>query len=133
MGRQRQALIVRAAGADINGLVDHLRSGGFSVCLARDFQEGRAQFLAHMPDLLITDLRLGAYNGLHLVVVGIGRGHRFAAVVLAEPGDERLRHETEAMGAVFAITRGAPGEVEQALELALCEHQSPPAATWSRA
>src|SRR5262245_22725930 len=37
------------------------------VVACSEFRAARTQLLAHPPDLLVTSLRLEAYNGLHLV------------------------------------------------------------------
>jgi len=45
-----------------------LASAGYSLRLARTFEEGVPALTDQAPDLVITGLRLGPFNGLHLVL-----------------------------------------------------------------
>ncbi len=65
-----------------------------------DFHDARSRVDSHCPDLLVTDLKLGEYNGLHLVVRGKVRNPAMRAVVLGEP-DMVLEKDAEREGAVY--------------------------------
>ncbi len=66
---------------------------------ATGFSEGRARLLALPPDLLVTNLRLGAFNGLHLVYL-LASLHRTArAVVYASRIDVAFAREVQRAGA----------------------------------
>lgn len=47
-------------------LTELLRVQGFAVVTARDGDEGYLQALAHMPDLVITDLQMPILDGIEL-------------------------------------------------------------------
>lgn len=47
-------------------LTELLRIQGFAVVTARDGDEGYLQALAHMPDLVITDLQMPILDGIEL-------------------------------------------------------------------
>ncbi len=49
---------------------DLLERSGHEVLLASTFDEGRRALREDSPDLLIADVRLGAFNGLQLIVTG---------------------------------------------------------------
>lgn len=49
-------------------IVGLLRASGHRVVFAHDFHAGVAAMTEYPPDLLIADVRLGAFNGLHLAV-----------------------------------------------------------------
>jgi PleD family two-component response regulator len=67
------------------------------VTACGDFQTARRHVLTAPPDLLITNLRLHAYNGLHLVALS-GRPAR--AIVCMDPPDVTLTRAAQAAGVV---------------------------------
>ena len=68
---------------------------GYQVIVANTFEEAR-QWWCEGPDLLITELKLGAYNGLHLALRALAI--RTPAIVIA---DKSFEKEIEQMGAVW--------------------------------
>jgi DNA-binding response OmpR family regulator len=73
---------------------------GCDLTVATDFKTGKRLVQTEPPDLLITDLRLGAYNGLHLVILGQHRDPGMKAIVIGSP-DPVLENETRAVGACY--------------------------------
>ena len=67
-GMTSKILIVDDTVATLGALAELLSSAGFSVATAADFEEAKRKIEEEQPDLLIVDIRLGPYNGLHLVV-----------------------------------------------------------------
>lgn len=61
-------LIVDDTIATLGALAELLTAAGFAVATAADFEEAKRKVENEAPDLLIVDIRLGPYNGLHLVV-----------------------------------------------------------------
>lgn len=55
----------------------------------------------HRPHLLITELQLGEYNGLHLVLHASVVRPRMAAIVTSRSSDAVLQRDVERMGATF--------------------------------
>jgi DNA-binding NtrC family response regulator len=78
-----------------------LLSLGFRVIVVETFFDARSAMDSEPPRLLVTELRLGAYNGLHLVVRGKQRRQDMAAVVVTEWTDPLLQDEAELQGATF--------------------------------
>jgi PleD family two-component response regulator len=66
------------------------------VTACGDFQTARGHILATPPDLLITNLRLQAYNGLHLMALA---GASTRAIVSMDPPDVVLARSARAAGA----------------------------------
>ena len=112
MGRLH-ALIVQAA-ADQDGavLTASLARRQVEASVVTNFHDARRRLTADPPDLLITDLKLQEYNGLHLVLVARGWSPRTITVVLADSSDEMLRAEAESLGALFVIKPLAPEQLE---------------------
>lgn len=69
------------------------------VEVCTDFRDARTRLLNHPPDLLITNLRLRAYNGLHLVHLAAGTHTR--CIVYSTYDDLTLAREGQAAGAFF--------------------------------
>jgi DNA-binding NtrC family response regulator len=65
-----------------------------------DFPRARKTLLSEEPPaLLVTNLRLGAYNGLHLVFLAKTSRAGTASIVYAEPMDLGLAREAQRIGA----------------------------------
>lgn len=64
----QRILIVDDTTATLGALAELLTVAGYSVLTAASFEEGRRLADEGEPDLLLVDVRLGPYNGLHLVV-----------------------------------------------------------------
>ena len=71
--------------------------------LCRDFLSARSQLLAGAPDLLVTNLRLEEYNGLHLVLLAAADGVTRSVVHTDRP-DPYLVREAQTIGAFFERT-----------------------------
>lgn len=71
------------------------------VEVCTDFRNARAQLLQQLPDLLITNLRLEAYNGLHLVLLAAAT--RTRCIVFSTHDDIGLARDVRAAGAFFEL------------------------------
>src|SRR5262245_9484146 len=91
------ALVVEPSLADALSVVSILSQLGFRVTVSDNFHEAKARLLTR-PALLVTELRLGEYNGLHLVLRGKSANSEMAAVVTAEIADPVLAAETAHLG-----------------------------------
>ena len=88
-----------------------LRQAGYGVATAATFEQATDHLSRHTPDLLITDVRLGAFNGLHLA----HRRHLFdptsSSIVTHTEADAALGPEALRAGAAWLATT----QVEEAL------------------
>lgn len=96
-------LVVEPTLAELLPLVSTLSRAGFHVSAAQTFQQARSLLTSQQPSILVTALRLGAYNGLHLVLRGKAIRPEMAALVLSTEADVVLQAEAEAMGATFIV------------------------------
>ena len=71
-----------------------------------EFRAARTRLLRQPPDLLITNLRLRAYNGLHLVHLAAGTHTR--CIVYSTYDDPVLAREVQATGAFFEHSSRLP-------------------------
>lgn len=92
-------LVVEDNRDSLDWLVELLGDAGYRVTGAESFEEGR-RALGSVPDLLITDVRLGAYNGLQLIFRGRALNPHLPVIVMTGYSDPALRAETERLDAV---------------------------------
>jgi two-component system response regulator YesN len=91
-GPFRNILIVEDDKSTLSGWIELLRAAGYGVTGVSTYEEGR-QELASMPDLLITDVRLGVYNGLQLLMRGRMLNPRLHGIVVTGYADQIVRRE----------------------------------------
>ena len=75
------------------------------VEVSSKFAAARARLLSNPPDLLVTNLRLQAYNGLHLVHMASGRTR---CIVYSTYDDLVLAREVQAAGAFYERSNRLP-------------------------
>ena len=82
-------------------LVEPLRNAGYRTVGVRSFEAGRRLLHTEWFNLLITDIRLAAYNGLHLVFHSRVLNPAASAIVLAAIPDVANENETRRLGAHY--------------------------------
>jgi hypothetical protein len=87
-----------------------VRSCGYTPVVVRSFAEGK-RHLDAVPHLLVTELKLGEFNGLHLAIrAGV---HEIPSVVISEQAFEQ---DVEQLGATWVSSEAAAtGELQAAL------------------
>lgn len=96
-------LVVDDDPSTLTGLVALIEGAGHSTLGASDYSEGR-RLLTQLPvDLLIVDVRLGAYNGLQLVVLAQSLPSPPAAIVTSGFEDRVLEEEARNLDAPFFL------------------------------
>ena len=97
-----------------------LRAYGHDVMAAGTFDEGRRLLAREAIDLLIVDVRLGAYNGLHLLALAPPPTRKIAMSAFA---DRVLERETEQVGGLFVEK---PGEYASLMMMLMATAQRRP-------
>jgi CheY-like chemotaxis protein len=103
MASERLVLVVYADTADRMSTVLLLESAGYRVVSARNFEEAKQALASEAPDILLTDLRLGSYNGLHLVLRSRTDHPEMAALVTSRIPDPVLEAEAQRQSAGFLL------------------------------
>lgn len=103
------ALIVTPDASDRGLLTDALRGLGADVDVAYDFHDAKQRLTLTPPDVLITDLRLAAYNGLHLVLRARAVRPQMKAFVLTRTPDPVLQYEATQLGAELVVKEASGG------------------------
>lgn len=102
-----------------------IRRAGCHVTVARSFDDAKA-LMAAGPDLLVTELKLGEFNGLHLAVRG-----RVAGIPSIVVGDQSFEQDVEQLGAVWMSPEdAASGELHPAMTRLLQGEAAAPLHPW---
>src|SRR5690606_15913419 len=96
-------LVVEPAIEELLALVATLSAAGFRVTAADSFAHAKPLLTAHPPAILLTALRPGVHNGLHLLLRGKAARPDMAALVTSPVADPVLQADAEAMGATFIV------------------------------
>ena len=95
-----RVLVVDDDPLDLESISEVLLSAGYDVITAGSFEAGKRAIKERRPDLLILDVRLGAYNGLQFISTG---EHRIRAILVTGFDDPVLRADAETFGARFLV------------------------------
>lgn len=98
-------LVVEPDAPALRTMVDVLQAGRYRTLTASGFGRALQLMDAVRPDLLITVVRLGKFNGLHLVVLGRATDPRMAALVIDDRSDEGLQREAIVAGATACLCK----------------------------
>ena len=78
-----------------------LKIGGYRVTSAATFEQATEIMAGGQPDLLVTELRLGAFNGLHLIIRSRAHKADTVAVVHTAHPDPVLKAEALRLNAEY--------------------------------
>lgn len=84
--------------AEVAGIVE---SAGYFVVRHSEFEHARRELREHPPALLIANMRLGAFNGIHLAHLARFAKPDVRVVIYADPHDPTLAREAQAAGAFY--------------------------------
>ena len=132
MRDQRFVLVVDADAADLASTALLLESAGYRVVSAGAFDEAKRLLAREVPDLLITGVRLGPYNGLHLILRSRTDHPEMAAIVTSRYRDTVLEEEARRQNAGFVVRPVADNEFLAEVSRSLggtAEASAKPAAT----
>jgi len=114
-------VVVDGNAFDRTNTVALLEGAGYRVRSARNFDEAKKLLAEDPPDILITDLRLGQYNGLHLVLRTRSNHPEMAALVTSRVADPVLEAEAYRQHAHFVLVPLPPPQLLQAVASSLGE------------
>ena len=92
----------------LNTLVRSLALAGFEVVAHGTFEQARQALASERFDAVVTDVRLGDFNGLQLAVVSRTTNPDIRIIVFSGYDDPVLREEAESVGATFLL-KPVPG------------------------
>jgi DNA-binding NtrC family response regulator len=103
MTQAKSLLVVDDDRQVLKYLTELLREAGYDTVTCERFADAKALLSTTRPDLLLTDIRLGAYNGLQLAIFAQSRHPGIPIVVLTGYEDPTLRKEARDSGATFLV------------------------------
>ena len=110
----KHGVVVVSQGQDVRStLASWFETAGYDVELASSFAEAKS-LLGMSPDMVVSELKLGEYNGLHLAAHAQSLG--IPAIVIG-PRDIGLERDAEQLGALYLSS------VRQQDLLAVVEHE----------
>lgn len=95
----RDVLLVDPNAEEIVATISDALHGVAEVKSCSEFREARRRLLAKPPYVLVTNLRLEAYNGLHLAILAAMTSTR--CLVYSDSDDLTLAGEAQRLGAFY--------------------------------
>jgi len=92
----------------LRGLLEGAAASVAQVESHRRFETARASVLEAPFDFLVTNVRLGAYNGLHLVYLSLGRPQMPRSIVFSDEPDAGMGREVQRAGAFYELGARLP-------------------------
>jgi DNA-binding response OmpR family regulator len=80
-----------------------LSKAGYDVKTSGSFAEAKEQILAQSPPILIVDVRLEGFNGIHLAILARELNPDTRIIVLSGYDDPVLRRDAVALGATYLV------------------------------
>src|SRR4029453_16864695 len=127
MASPHSVVVVDGNARDRTSTVTLLEAAGNRVHPARSFRAAKMLLAPECPDLLITDLRLGQYNGLHLVLRTRNTYPEMAALVTSRVADPVLEAEAARQHAQFILSPLSATQLLQAVASSLSSVSRKPA------
>jgi len=118
---QRSVLVVDPDPSDLSSTVLLLQAAGYRVTATPAFDEAKQLLANESPDVLITGLRLGPYNGLHLVLRSRADHPAMAAIVTSGYHDPVLEAEAQRQHAGFLLKPVAESDLLAAIDASLSD------------
>ena len=103
MSELKRVIVVDDDRQVLRYLTELLQESGYDTVSCERFLDAKGILATSRPDLLLTDLRLGAYNGLQLAIFARERHPGLPVIVLTGYEDPTLRDEAARAGATFLI------------------------------
>jgi DNA-binding response OmpR family regulator len=101
--RARKVLLIEDDADLLGAMVRSFRDAGLDVLACGTFEEGREALRNESFDVLLTDVRLGAFNGLQLAVVARDLHPNIRIIIYSGFDDPVLRAEAERLDATYLV------------------------------
>ena len=108
-----------------DAVVGLLKSQGYEVTSASGFQAAVQALSVHAPDFIVSDLRLGAFNALHLAIRHRHDHPRMQTIVLDCTHDAVIEREAIRQGALYLVEPIDASELLERISVKLA-HDGPP-------
>jgi DNA-binding NtrC family response regulator len=120
-------LVVSGDGDGLVHMVSILNAAGYETSGASTFEEAREMMAYRSPDLVIADQRLGAFNGLHLIV-SVRASHPGVSGIVTTPAKNHgLEDDARGLDIECMVTPPNPAEWLGPISKALNSERRAPA------
>jgi DNA-binding response OmpR family regulator len=111
-----------------------LEDAGFVVFATRSFTDAQSFLLSASPDIVVADVRLGQYNGLHLAAYSAFHRPSTRFVITHHLRDPVLAADAERLLATYVVKTDSREELRETAERLAAELNKAPAAVrrWQR-
>jgi Response regulator containing CheY-like receiver, AAA-type ATPase, and DNA-binding domains len=113
---QLRLLIVDDDAGLLDAMKRSLRESVQTVVACDSFEQARQALKGQSFDALITDVRLGAFNGLQLAVMARDMYPNMRVIVFSGFDDPVLRADAEQIGAAYLVKPVVSGELLKLLD-----------------
>jgi DNA-binding NtrC family response regulator len=97
----KQVLVVDDDRAVLRLLSQWLTGAGYAVVACDRFETAKQHLAEAPPDILLADVRLGAFNGLQLVILAKEQAPGIVAIAMSAFDDPMLRRDAAQCGAGY--------------------------------
>jgi DNA-binding NtrC family response regulator len=115
----KQVLVVDDERAVLRLLEQWLTGAGYAVVTCDRFETAKRHLWETPPDVLLTDVRLGAFNGLQLVILAKEQAPETVAIAMSAFDDPMLRRDTALCGAGYLAKPFSHDQVMASLDESL--------------
>jgi DNA-binding response OmpR family regulator len=122
---QPKILVVDTDPLSVSSLQAELQRAGFETVEATSFQAAKDLLKTLRPTVMIADVRLGAFNGLHLFLRGRMQQPDLVGIVTSSIPDAVLQTETSRLGGTFLVKPLNLSEVLALISQASRSRQAP--------
>jgi DNA-binding response OmpR family regulator len=105
----RKILVVDDDRDWLDAVVELLEREGYSVRAAETFPDARVAIDQFEPDVLITDVRLGEYNGVYLLLRSRSRYPEMVSIIVSGYDDPVIAREAKQEGAYDFLVKPVEG------------------------
>ena len=112
----KRVLIVDDDEALLQLLTGWVRDAGHEVVPFSSFETAKTYLATARPDVMISDVRLGAFNGLQLVVFAKLQRPEMIAIVSTGYDDPVLREEASKTGAAYLVKPFTAGQLLHSID-----------------
>jgi DNA-binding response OmpR family regulator len=111
----KRIIVVDDDSSLLEALERSLAEGGLDVVGYSSFEDARRALRDERFDALLTDVRLGAFNGIQLAVIARDAHPDMQIIVFSGFDDPVLRSEAEHIGAAYLVKPVTGGELKELL------------------
>jgi hypothetical protein len=98
---KRKALVARRSAEDLRQSLDLFDNLAYLAVGTSDFAEAKRLITRHEPDLVVADVRFGAFNGVQLVLWNLLRNPQSRGILIDASRDRLLEADAARYGSIY--------------------------------